>query len=236
MTAATPPASFQTTIWSDIRRAQAGGSTALNDLLHRYRTPVVRFLRMRGFGPEDAEDVAQEVLLALTRSSVLERADASLGRFRNLILAVAKKLASRQLRTQRALKRGGGVLCASLEAMSERTGMDVSELVTARENDPEFDGAWMENLLHLSLERLRTEHPEVSRTLTLHLREGLTYEEIARRTGRSWNQVNHQIRQGRQKVVEYLRAEILQYSSTSDEFETELQHFSGLLRERMAAS
>ena len=61
---------FKSTIWTMIREAQEGESLAVNNLLDRYREPVVGFLRNRGLNKEDAEDVANGACQRLRPASL----------------------------------------------------------------------------------------------------------------------------------------------------------------------
>src|SRR5262245_43126139 len=83
---------FQTTIWTSIRQAKEGRSTALNDFALKYRDPVVAFIVRQGYAAEDAEDLAQEVFMIVFRDRLLARAEESKGRFRSFLLGIVKNV------------------------------------------------------------------------------------------------------------------------------------------------
>lgn len=70
---------------------------AWHDFDARYRELIRRFCRRRGLQVADAEDVAQLVLLALSRSMRSFRFDPARGRFRDYLGRVVKNAIQRQL-------------------------------------------------------------------------------------------------------------------------------------------
>lgn len=211
-----PPAAFPTTVWDRIHCARKNGGAAVDEILARYRTPVIEFLRFLGAGVEDAEDLAQETLLALTEEGVLEKARAERGRFRSLLISIAKHRWMNLHRDRGRQKRGGGVRPAAVDPA------EISESGFPGRHEERFDHLWLDQLLRLALERLRHEQPRSAEVLDLSLRDGLTYDAIALRIGLNWNQVNARIRQARRKLAELLRREVLRYSSSLEEYEDEL--------------
>ncbi len=45
---------FQTTLWSRIEEAQRGDSLAVDQLVVRYRLPILAYARSKGYTAEDA--------------------------------------------------------------------------------------------------------------------------------------------------------------------------------------
>jgi RNA polymerase sigma-70 factor (ECF subfamily) len=206
----------RTTLWNQVRDARDGRPTALNDLLGRYRPPVVSYLRGQGVTSEDAEDVAQEVLVALVEGGALDKAERARGRFRNLVIAVTRHQLGKRRRDEGRLKRGGGVATFSLDASGPLAAPD--------ENDESFDRAWLNRLLELALDRLRGEHPEWHQVIDLHLNTDKSYRDIAATLGRTEDAVDNALRQGKAKLADYLRSEIEGYSDSTDDSEREQSH------------
>jgi hypothetical protein len=77
---------FPTTFWGRIQSARGGDDRALDQVLGRYRGPIVAFLRRRGVREDAAEDLCQEVLLRVSRAAFLEKVNPARGRFRSLLL------------------------------------------------------------------------------------------------------------------------------------------------------
>lgn len=85
--------SFPATRKTLVMRAKGGDSDAVNELAGLYRTPLLAYLRRQGRPADQAEDAVQETLhRILLTPRVLERLDFAKGRFRNLVLAVAKNV------------------------------------------------------------------------------------------------------------------------------------------------
>lgn len=217
------PSGFVSTQWSCIEEARQGRETALNDLLMKYRPPLIRYLTSRGATPEDAEDVVQEVLLALSSAPVLERADPSHGRFRCLLIAITRNLWGKTCRTRHSRKRGGTVHRVSLLESMEPAAPDSEE--------PAFDRIWIDHLLSLALTRLQEEDPRAARILHLQAREKLGYEEIADRLQITRDAVQHALKKARRRLAQIVKTEILTYSQSREEFEDEIALFTRFLEE-----
>ena len=139
---------FQTTIWSTIHKAGDRDPGALERFAERYRAPVLRFVRSRGFSENGAEDVCQEVFVRILAGDVLALADGSKGRFRSLMRAIATHVI--QDRRQR------------------RKEIPVADLDPG-EDDPKFDREWILHLTEACLRRLREEGSPYYEVLREHL-------------------------------------------------------------------
>ena len=103
---------FPTTRWSVLAQATLNGETdateALADFCRHYRGPIQRVLRLRGVAEADVDDLTQEFLLHLLRSSSLRRADRARGRFRSFLLGALLHFLADQNDRRLAQKRGAG--------------------------------------------------------------------------------------------------------------------------------
>jgi RNA polymerase sigma-70 factor (ECF subfamily) len=208
---------LSTTRWTLVHLAQSGDADAIRALCEKYRPAIVAYLAKRGLGSE-SEDVAQEVLLALT-GSALERARSGAGRFRGLVFAVARNQLLKHLERQGAAKRGAG-RTASLD------GADPAE---PSDPDATFDREWLANLVRSALARLNDEHPTTLRALQRFVLDGVPQAEVARELGLTTAQVKKLVFRGKRRVVSYLREEVWVYSGSSHEYEAELALLSKLL-------
>jgi RNA polymerase sigma-70 factor (ECF subfamily) len=205
------------TQWTLVEAARLGDEAAFRALVGRYRAPVVRYLAGRGLKGE-AEDLAQEVFLEL-HQRVLARVQPERGRFRNLLLAVARNVALNHQRKENRLKRGGGEQPRSLGDLEP----------ASPEEERDFEQSWLSHILELALERLEEEHPLYYSALRLFLLEGLPQDEIASRLGKRKGDVKNYVHRGKKKVATYLRAEVRRYSATQEEHDTELNLLARLL-------
>ena len=139
---------FPTTIWTTIRQAGAHDSEALEDFARRYRQPVLEYIRKRGFGGSDAEDLCQDVFVRVFAGGVLAKADKDRGRFRSLLLAVTTHVIQDRLRKSREVR------MQDLDPPQEQA---------------EFDQGWAWHLTERALERLREQGSPYYGVLKDHL-------------------------------------------------------------------
>jgi DNA-directed RNA polymerase specialized sigma24 family protein len=106
------PAGFATTQWSVVVAAAAGDSTlargALGTLCRAYWYPLYAFVRRRGYGPDEAQDLTQAFFTKVLEADAIALADRGRGRFRTFLLASLKHFLADEWDRARAAKRGGG--------------------------------------------------------------------------------------------------------------------------------
>src|SRR2546426_9877091 len=82
---------FTTTHWSVVLSARDGVSptaqAALERLCRAYWPPIYAFLRRKGHGQPDAQDLTQEFFARLLRREMFGDADPQRGRFRTFLLS-----------------------------------------------------------------------------------------------------------------------------------------------------
>ena len=205
---------FQTTIWTSIRLARDGKSTAMGDFVGKYREPVLQFIRRQQISEADAEDLCQEVFLLIVKDDLLARAERERGRFRSFLLGVARNVVRNAQRTRNASKRGGGAAPVSLDGPVEPPEADAP--------DETFDRDWVRRVISIALEELSRRSPRSHQVLKLHLEERLPYADMARQLGLDAKQVDNLIQQARAKLGELLRAEVAAYCGCREEYEDEI--------------
>ena len=211
--------SLPTTRWTIIDAARGGDEDAFGLLVTRYRAPVIGYMRRRGLASE-AEDLSQEVFLRFFDKQILAGAEPAKGRFRNLLLAVARNVANAHVRQALTLKRGAGDAAHSLGEIDPPS--PEKELET-------FDREWLANLLDLALRCLRSEYPRYYGAISRFLLQKQTYEEIAAAMGCGKGDVKNLIHRGKRKLAQFLREDVRGYTSSRGEFNTELELLSRML-------
>ncbi|MDC3378658.1 sigma-70 family RNA polymerase sigma factor [Planctomycetota bacterium] len=205
---------FKTTLWTEVRAAGSGDAKASQSVVERYRPVVVAYLIKRGRRPDDAEDLAQDVLVRLFTRGRLAAADRGLGRFRSYLLGVARNVLRESLRREQAQKRGGGQAPLSLAELEIDPAQPES-------SDEAFDACWLEGLMSRALDRLQAGSPRhydlLQRTLS-----GQTPAQIAAATERSAGSVRVDLHRARKKLGDALRAEIATYAGSASEQAEEL--------------
>src|SRR3989475_9148345 len=103
---------FNTTHWSVVLAAGQSSSPRAADALERlcrtYWYPLYAYVRQKGHGPEDAQDLTQEFFARLLEKNYLGRADRQRGRFRTFLLTSLQNFLAHEWERARAEKRGGG--------------------------------------------------------------------------------------------------------------------------------
>ena len=215
------------TIWSQIRDAAGGDRERLNALIARYRSLVVSFLRRRGCPESDAEDVAQEVLVRISREEYLRKADSDRGRFGDLLYTVTRRTLADHWERENALKRGGG-----RDPVPLRPGESAFEGLepAAPVEQDEFDRLWAQGLLSRALERLRDECSARGSSrfdaIRLTQYDGLSYRDAAERLGRKESDVTNDVHLAKTRLKELLGDEVRSYCSTEEEWRDEMRAFA----------
>jgi RNA polymerase sigma factor (sigma-70 family) len=153
-------ARFPTTQWSRIGRVgdQPDPETraALEGLFRDYWFPLYAFVRARGHGFHEAEDLVQGFFADLLERGDLARLDQSKGRLRSFLRAACDHYLSNRRERERAAKRGGGVSVVSIDRLEaeDRYGHELAHELT-----PErlFEREWALALLTRVLVRLEAE-------------------------------------------------------------------------------
>src|SRR5215469_11427963 len=101
---------FVTTQWTIVLAAldeqSPKAAEALEQLCRRYWPPIYAYIRRRGHGPEEAQDLTQEFFARFLEKRYLAAADASRGKFRTLLLTAVSRFLVNEWERARAQKRG----------------------------------------------------------------------------------------------------------------------------------
>jgi len=115
----TGPRVFATTHWSVVTTAGEGGSAraerALEILCRAYWYPIYVYVRRKGHGADDAQDLTQEFFAYLIRNDQLRRADREKGKFRTFLLSRLDYFLAREWTRAHRQKRGGQFTFISLD-------------------------------------------------------------------------------------------------------------------------
>ena len=151
---------FTQTRWTLVLRAERGQSPAareaLDYLCSRYWPSIYNFLRQRGYGQHDAEDLTQGFLCKVLENRSISRADPSMGRFRNFLLRMLKDYLVDEVRKREALKRGGPNRFGELP-FHEAEEMYLSEPDPGLTPEEVFDRGWAASLMESAYQKLEAE-------------------------------------------------------------------------------
>jgi len=231
---------FATTHWSVVLAAgqstDAQASAALEQLCRTYWYPLYAYVRRRGYGPEDAQDLTQGFLLQLLERKSFARADPNRGRFRSFLLGGLGYFLADERARALAQKRGGGQLVFSLDAQ-EAADRYRREPVDNRSPDKLFDRCWALTLLDQVLARLEREFQEADKAdLFRRLRDFLvagtgeeTYAQAATELGMSSEAVKKAVHRLRRRYAELFREEIARTVGDTAAVDDELRHLCAVM-------
>jgi RNA polymerase sigma-70 factor (ECF subfamily) len=233
---------FATTHWSVVLAAgqqespQAG--EALEKLCQAYWYPLYVYVRRRGHGPEDAQDLTQEFFARFLQKNSVAAADPAKGRFRSYLLGALKHFLADERDRAQAKKRGGGQTMLSWE-QDRAEARYRQEPTDDLSPDKVFDRRWALTVLQQATARLRQEYQAVGQ---LGLFEGLktfvtasgaapSYLQAAARLGLTESAVRSAIYRLRRRYHALIREEVAQTVGDPLQLEEEIRHlmsvFSG---------
>jgi RNA polymerase sigma-70 factor (ECF subfamily) len=237
------PAHFATTHWSVVLRAGRGEkaedtTAALGRLYQTYWYPLYAYVRRQGQDPQTAEDLVQEVFLALLDKNQLASVGPEKGRFRSYLLAAVNHLLANEWHKRHRQKRGGGQTPVALDALAaeERYRLEPTD---DHAPDRLFERRWALALLDAVFARLRTEWQAAGKGPTFErLRVFLSgdsdspgYASVGTELGWSEGATRVAVHRLRQQYRDSLREEIAQTIANPTEVEDELRHLLAVLRE-----
>lgn len=234
---------FVTTHWSVVLAASRRDSTraeaALGSLCRTYWYPLYAYVRRRGYGPEDAQDLTQEFLARLLEHRWLGQADRQRGRFRTFLLGAMSHFLVNEWDKARAKKRGGAVQLVPLQLSTAETryGTEPADLATPEQA---YERRWAVTLLEEVLRRLekecsaqaRAELFEQLKPCLVGEAERQPYPALAAQLGLSQGAVKVAVHRLRQRFRQLLRAEIANTVATSAEVDEEMHHLFAVLAGR----
>ncbi len=154
------PQQFLTTRWSVVlaaRDAPTGDAhAALDTLCRSYWYPIYAYVRRRGHGQHDAQDLTQEFFARLLGKAWLQAVDRERGHFRTFLIVALKRFLVNEWQHANRLKRGGDATVISFDTAdaesryrAEPSGSDDADFL--------YDRRWALTLLDESMTRLEVE-------------------------------------------------------------------------------
>jgi RNA polymerase sigma-70 factor (ECF subfamily) len=210
----------------------------LEELCRHYWTPLRQFIRSRGYGETEAEDITQEFLLHLLTHSTLRRADRSKGRFRSFLLGALANFLSHERERRSAQKRGGQLPHVSIEALGDGDLIHPPPVPDAEV--VAFDRAWALAVVCAALEKIRLDYervgkPELFALLRAFLPGGSappSYEDAAARASMNVAAFNSEVHRLRRRFRECVYEEVMGTVSAPHEIDAEIAHLYAVLMDR----
>jgi RNA polymerase sigma-70 factor (ECF subfamily) len=230
----TSPRWFVTTHWSVVLAAKQETSTksdvALERLCQTYWWPLYAFVRRRGYGAHDAQDLTQEFFSRLLANDFLRGVDRSKGKFRSFLLAALEHFLAKEWRRANTQKRGGNFTFVSADAESaEQLYLQVP--TTNLSPEQIFEQQWATMLLKQTLADLEAEFVaagkrtqfEATKIFLTGEKQAQCYAELATKLGTTEAALKMAVNRMKQRYGELLRAEIANTVSGPGEAEEELR-------------
>jgi RNA polymerase sigma-70 factor (ECF subfamily) len=229
---------FPRTHWSRMAAVKGDACTAkheaLDFLAQRYWKPVYLYVRQSGYDVEQAKDLVQAFFYFALVSDLFAKADATRGRFRNLLLKSLRHFLANAHRHAHARIRdpvGGFVVIHELA--SESGPLVVPE--DTKTPDEEFHRNWLRELVLRVLRTLELECQATGKQIhfkLLHERiiapvlEGAevpSLRDSAQRHGLSEKDVENRVTTARRAYQRLLRKEIRLYAGSDEEVTAEIK-------------
>ena len=224
---------FDTTNWSMILKATAGGSSAAREALatlcETYWPPVYAFIRRKGHPAADAEDLTQAYFARFLEKGYVKDFRPEAGRFRTFLCTSVQHFLANEWDRERAKKRGGGQAPLSLDAaaVEERYRLEPLDRIT-----PEtiFERQWAVAMLGRCLQRLKEEEGSAGRARFDRLKPFLvadgpdsSYAALAQELGLSASAVRVAVHRLRRRFGQVLREEVARTVTDPTEVDAELR-------------
>jgi RNA polymerase sigma-70 factor (ECF subfamily) len=211
-------------------------SSALAALCQIYWKPVYAFIRRYGHDPDRARDLTQEFFARLIEKNYLKDADRGRGRFRSFLLTSVKYFLANEWDRNQALKRGGGQIVVSIDAVDA----DRSYGLASVDETPErlFERRWALSLLERVTQGLRAEFASAGKAEQFHLLEKFLsheaadeqrYSELADRTGLSQGALRMAVLRMRRRYASLLRSEVAETVETVEAVDEEIRYLREIL-------
>jgi len=231
---------FATTHWSVVLAAGTDESvlarSALETLCQAYWPPIYVFIRRKGYGPSDAQDLTQGFFAQLLAKDHLRLADKEKGRFRTFLLSMLDYFLAHEWSRAHCQKRGGAYHFVSLDSPD---GEALCSSETADHDTPErqFARQWALTVLQQAMNALAGECEASGKGALFREVKGLLsgerdhgcYPEIGERLGMREGAVRVAVHRLRQRYGDLLRNEIAQTVGSEEEVDEEMDHLLQVL-------
>jgi RNA polymerase sigma-70 factor (ECF subfamily) len=234
------PRDFRTTHWSVVLQAGDGSDAALSameKLCRTYWYPLYSFVRRRGHGADEAQDLTQAFFERFLEKNYLADVSAGRGRFRSFLLASLQHFLANEWDRSRAQKRGGGANIISLDQHEGEERFHFEPPDPGLTPEKAFERRWVEAVLDQVLARLRDEcneagHRDRFEALKVFLVEdkgAVSFAEMAERLEMTEPAVKGLVRRMRQRYREIFREEIANTVADPKEVDEEIRYLIGVL-------
>ena len=233
-------AHFVTTHWSAVVTAgqadDPAAQAALEGLCQVYWFPLYAYVRRKGYGVADAQDLTQEFFRRFLERHSFGTADRQKGKVRSFLLASLEHFLAKEWTRANRLKRGGGRTIIAWDACDpeERYRIEPADDWTAERM---YDRRWALTVLEQAMLALATEYAAAGReSLFEALKpvisggdDDVSYPDLATRLQMSPGAVRVAVHRLRQRYGEAVRMKVAELVQRPEDVEGELRHLFAAL-------
>jgi len=226
---------FEQTQWTVILKArkegEPGAAEAMDSFARTYWQPIYRYIRREGHNCHQAEDLTQGFYVHFLGKQLLNGIGERTGRFRNYLLTCLKHFLFDERDRAKALKRGGGNVIISRDALEE----EERELLEPRENltpDQVFEQRWAQTIFADAMNALQSDYERREQSALFQQLKDLPHgkhgerrhSDVAATLGITVQAVKNAALTFRRRYEDCLRREVLRTVETSGEVDQELKY------------
>jgi DNA-directed RNA polymerase specialized sigma24 family protein len=208
-----------------------GGERALAKLCEIYWYPLYTYVRRRGYGHEESQDLTQGFFAQFLKKNSLLQANPARGRFRTFLLSSIENFLTNEWDRSMAQKRGRGQKPISWDEQ-DAEGRYLNEPVESMTPERIFEKRWAATLLELVLKRMRAEfllsgRAELFEALKAHLwseEPAMSYTHLAAQLNMTTVAIKVTVHRLRNRYRDLLRQEISHTVASPEEVNDEIRH------------
>ncbi len=213
------------------QRGSENAEEALAKLCAAYWYPLYVFIRRRGYGVHEAQDLTQDFFARLLQKNFLQAVDRQKGKFRTFLLASLKNFLANDWNRQQTIRRGKQFSFVSWddETIENRYAQESSHQLDAERL---FERSWAFMVLEKVMQELKREYvaagkTELFTTVQVYLsgeKNRVPYAEVMATLNMSESAVKMSVLRLRRRFAALLRAEIAQTVTSPTEVDEEVRH------------
>jgi RNA polymerase sigma-70 factor (ECF subfamily) len=204
---------------------------ALETLCGAYWYPLYAYVRRRGYGHEDAQDLTQQFFARFLEKGSFSLADPSRGRFRTFLLKSLQHFLADDWKRAHRAKRGGGTIELPLDGVVAEARY-TAELAETMTPERVYDERWAMTLLEQVLSRMREDYDRAGKARLIEALQNFlwgadgsaSYAQIAENLAMTEGAVRVAVHRLREQYRERLRAEVAHTVSNPNEVDDELRY------------
>ena len=209
-----------------------------------YWKPVYKYIRIKWqAGNEDAKDLTQSFFATAIEKDYFASYDPAKASFQTFIRTCLDRFVANQRKSERRLKRGGGVPHFTLDFSAAENELSLQEHVSEIRPEEYFHREWVRSLFALAIEALRRHYAEKGSSVYFKLFERydlvedeehansalkVSYSSLATELGLTTSDVTNYLAAARREFRKIVLAKLREMTATEEEFRAEARTLLGV--------